>query len=53
MKCSRCSGEGKAERDLGHTAPTVTPPHRNLREERKQWYKEMEEERAREKDEQN
>lgn len=35
MKCSRCSGEGRAERDRCHTAPTVTPPHRNLREEKR------------------
>lgn len=36
MKCSRCSGEGKAERDLGHTAPAVTPPRHNLRQETRQ-----------------
>lgn len=31
VKCSRCSGEGRAWRDPGPTAPTVTPPHHNLR----------------------
>lgn len=33
MKCSRCSVEGRAGRDPGHTAPRVTPPRHNLRDE--------------------
>jgi len=44
VRCSRCSCEGRAERDPGHTAPAVTPPRHNLSEEKG---KEREKERRR------